>query len=155
MFKSRHFKNPKNQNVIISDHLLNTIGRISYFKEIKKWKMPQCKWRWSGFHHDSTAPIEFILEEVILTWLDLKMIFMILKMVLLSESFFLEWTNAGTLRLPMAKNSTINCNNFGCDPLPLSTMGLLCNHSPHGMIEVIVFTPNRLGLVLFEHLSKP
>ena len=49
--------------------------------------MPQCKWRWSGFHHDSTVPIEFILEEVILTWLDLKTIFMILKMVLLSEFF--------------------------------------------------------------------
>ena len=50
--------------------------------------MPQCKWRWSGSRHDSTAPIEFILEEVILTWLDLKMIFMIFMMVLLSEFFF-------------------------------------------------------------------
>ena len=30
-FKSRHSKNPKNQNVIISDHLLNIIG--FYFKK--------------------------------------------------------------------------------------------------------------------------
>ena len=50
--------------------------------------MPQCKWRWSGSRHDSTAPIEFILEEVIITWLNLKMISKILKMALLSKSFF-------------------------------------------------------------------
>ena len=76
----------------------------------------QVKMKWFSPRFD--RPIEFILEEVILTWLDLKMIFMILKMVLLSESFFLEWTNAGTSGLPMARNSTINCNNFGCDPSP-------------------------------------
>ena len=65
--------------------------------------MPQCKWRWSGFHHDSTAPIEFILEEVILTWLDLKMIFMILKMVLLSESFFSGVNECGDLEVTNGK----------------------------------------------------